>query len=112
MFDTLVSPTIASLMLHNQFNLRSHPHTPGRYPCHVRSPSVSEGISFFVGIWGTLGTLPEYVGTIIDSRFLLFVIPCLVYEPCTCDDSKRSGRIYFSEGVTLHMAGLPGFMVN
>jgi len=41
--------------------LRSHPHIPGRYTPDV-SPSVYEGISFFVGVWGSLGYLPRVCG--------------------------------------------------
>ncbi len=39
--------------------LRSHPHLEGTPDV---SPTVYEGISFFVGVWGSLGYLPRVCG--------------------------------------------------
>ena len=46
-------------------SLRFHPHTRGIYPGPFTNSS--EGISFIVGFWGSLGyLLPGYMGKIID----------------------------------------------
>ena len=62
-----------SIDLSKSSTQRFHPHTPGRYQKDV-SPTVYEGISFFVGVWGSLGYLPRGpVGKIIDPQVLSYV---------------------------------------
>ena len=50
-------------------NLRSHPHTPGRYPgCFTNSLWRN---SFFLGVRGSLGYFPRvYMGKIIEKRYV------------------------------------------
>ena len=40
--------------------LRSHPHTPGRYPGRFTNSLWRN--SFFLGVWGSLGYLPRVCG--------------------------------------------------
>ena len=51
-----------SYLLFVRMILRSHPHTLEDTP--DVSPTVYEGISLFVGVWGSLGYLPRVCGQI------------------------------------------------
>lgn len=80
------------------WGMRSHPDTPGRYP-RCEKPTVYEGFSFFVGVWGSLGYLhwflpsesfslrvywcPFLMGVFDGSRYLIIDILNMIPHDCT-----------------------------
>ena len=62
--------------------LKSHPHTPGRYPgCFTNS--LFPGFPFFVGKLGEVWGIPSSQGPALWAKSLRFITPLTIKDPST-----------------------------